>query len=180
MSKKNIVLLTASPFILFILYSQTEYGIIKKQNEEFGQNIHSLEQKLKSNSNQEMNKIMQSIKETEEKSKALLQEAEDILNEKMQVAKRNKEFRDQTIKKLNDAADDANRSVVAYIKNVEVEHWVRMSALADTAPKKKKTLEDAIDYAKKYFSEYTKNEDIEFRKALKEANKALFNIKNNF
>ena len=173
MKFKITIFLTAMPFILFILQSQTHFSKINDKNIKLENEVAVLKSELNNLQETTIVKMFQSAEEA--KKKAL-----DMLDQNIQIYKKNEEFRIKLLKELAEASDTANKYVEAYAKNIDLGEYGKMELIATASPKKRKQLESAIENTIRHTTEEQREKDIELKKHLYEAKKALHNIKNNF
>lgn len=173
MKYKITIFLTAFPFVIFILHSQKDFSSINDENIRLENEVTQLKNELGNLRETTIIKMFQSAEEAKKK-------AFDLLDQNVQIAKKNDEFRNKLIIELKEASDGANKYVDAYAKNIDLGEYGKMELIATASPKKRKELETAIENMIRYTSEDQREKDVEIKKCLFEARKALHNIKNNF
>lgn len=173
MKYKITIFLTALPFVIFILQSQKDFSSINDRNTLLENKVIMLTNELVKLQDTTIIKMFKTAEEAEKK-------ALDLLDKNIQIAKHNEEFRKKIIKELVEASDSANKYVEAYAKNIDLGEYGKMELIATASPKKRKQLEAAIENVIRYTTEEQREQDVEVKKSLFEARKALHNIKNNF
>jgi hypothetical protein len=170
-SHKLSCFLTAIPFSLFLLYSQSDYNKLYKENINQKKEIEKLKSDSPDSIKKEAMKLYDEAFKELQSAKKYRVESEEVY----QVAQRNSEYRNNLLQELKSKTEAARKYMNAFHAR---KNYFEVELFMSAIPKKNNELGEVIEKVKQ-LPISTLALDIEMKKALEEAMTVYKYIKNN-
>ena len=170
-SHKLSCFLTAIPFSLFLLYSQSDYNKLYKENITQKKEIEKLKSDSPENLKIEAMKLYNEAFAELQSAKKYRFESEEVY----QVAQRNNQYRNDLLLELKSKTEAAKKYMNAFDKR---QNYFEVELFMGAIPKKNNELGEVIEKVKK-LPISTLTLDVEMKNALEEAMTVYKYIKNN-